>query len=147
MCMCIYTMYTPIYTYIVYMSIPTYQFIMLPHPLLVSASLFSTSVSLFLFWKFIYTHYSRFHKSDIIRYLFFSFRLTSLWWQSLGPSTCLQMSLFCSFLWVNNINNQQGINLWNIQPLGFLTESSLIFTHCPSQIITMQITFKTSISG
>ena len=37
-----------------------------------------------------------------IWYLFFSDLLHSVW-QSLGPTTSLQMTQFCSFLWLSNI--------------------------------------------
>ena len=52
-----------------------------------------------------------------IRYLFFSFWLHSVW-QTLGPSTSLQITQFHSFLWLSNI------------PLYICTTSSLSI--CPS---------------
>ena len=47
--------------------------------------------------------------TELIQYLFFSFWLTLLW-QSLGPSTSLQMAQFHSFLWLSNIP------LYNLYP-------------------------------
>ena len=51
-------------------------------------------------WVHLY-HFSRFHICINI-YLFFSLWLTSFW-QSLGPSTSLQMAQFCFFLWLSNV--------------------------------------------
>ena len=89
----------------VYMSIPISQFF--PPPLfpLLNISLFSTSVTLFLFCKFVHLYhffYSTYKWYHMI-YLFFSLWLHSVW-QSLGPSTLLQMTLFRSFLWLSNIS-------------------------------------------
>ena len=78
-----------------------------PHhfPPLVSVRLFSTSVSLFLPCKLVHLyHFSRFHIHALIYYICFS--LTDLLhsvWQSLDPSTSLQMTQFHSFLWLSNI--------------------------------------------
>ena len=64
-----------------------------------TASLFSMSVNLFYFIdKFICVIFEIAHISDIIWYLFFSFWL-HLVWQSLGPSTLLQMALFHLFFY------------------------------------------------
>ena len=95
----------------VYMSIPISQFITPPpHPHhhfspLVSIRLFSTSVSLFLPCKPVHLyHFSRFHIHALIYVICFSLSdfLHSVW-QSLDPSTSLQMTQFCSFLWLSNI--------------------------------------------
>ena len=88
------------------MSIPISQFIPPPIPCrfppLVPIRLFSTSVSLFLPCKpdHLY-HFSRFHIYALIYKTCFSlFDLLHSVWQSLGPCTSLQMTQFCSFLWL-----------------------------------------------
>ena len=90
----------------VYMSLPLSQFI--PHPHfapLASICLFSTSVSLFLPCKPVHLyHFSRFHISALIYDICFSLSdLLHSVWQSLDPSTYLQMTQFRSFLWLSNI--------------------------------------------
>ena len=94
----------------VYMSIPISQFITPPpatrhFPPLVSIHLFSTSVSLFLPCKLVHLyHFSRFHIYVLIYDICFSLSdLLHSVWQSLGPSTSLQMTQFRSFLWLSNI--------------------------------------------
>ena len=94
----------------VYMSIPISQFIPPPpspchFPPLVSMSLFSTSVSLFLPCKPVHLyHLSRFHIYVLIYDIYFSVSdLVHSVWQTLGPSTSLQMTQFRSFLWLSNI--------------------------------------------
>ena len=95
----------------VYMSIPISQFIPPPpHPSrrippLVSIHLFSTSVSLFLPCKLVHLYqFSRFHIYALIYDICFSLSdLLHSVWQSLGPSTSLQMSQFRSFLRLSNI--------------------------------------------
>ena len=69
-------------------------------PHLVSIRLFSTSVSLFLPCKLVHLyHFSRFHTYELIYDNRFSlFDLLHSVWQSLGPSTSLQMTQFRSFL-------------------------------------------------
>ena len=71
-------------------------------PPLVSIHLFSTSVSLFLPCKPVHLyHFSRFQKYALI-----CFSLSDLLhsvWQSLSPTTSLQMTQFRSFLWLSNI--------------------------------------------
>ena len=66
---------------------------------------FSTSVSLFLPCKQVHLWYfSRFHIHALIYNIWFS--LSDLFhsiWQTLGPFTSLQMTQFCSFLWLCNI--------------------------------------------
>ena len=88
----------------VYMSIPVSRFIPpTPHfPTLVSIRLFSTSVSLFLLCKPVHLyHFSRFHIYALIYDICFSLSdLLHSVWQSLGPSTSLQMTQFRSFLWL-----------------------------------------------
>ena len=78
-----------------------------PHhfPPLVSVRLFSTSVSLFLPCKLVHLyHFSRFHIHALIYYICFSLSdLLHSVWQSLDPSTSLQMTQFHSFLWLSNI--------------------------------------------
>ena len=74
-------------------------------PPLMSLRLFSTSVSLFLPCKPVHLyHFSRFHIHALIYVICFSLSdfLHSVW-QSLDPSTSLQMTQFCSFLWLSNI--------------------------------------------
>ena len=79
----------------VYMPIPISQFIP-PFPTLVSIHLFSKSVSLFLPCKPVHLyHFSRFHIYASIHDIWFA--LSDLLHS--GPSTCLQMTQFCSFLW------------------------------------------------
>ena len=72
---------------------------------LVSIRLFSTFVSLFLPCKPVHLyHFSRFHVYALIYDTCFS--LSDLFhsvWQTLGPSTSLQMTQFHSFLWLSNI--------------------------------------------
>ena len=95
----------------VYMSIPTSQFITpttttpTPRfPSLVPICLLATSVSVSTLQTsssvpFFYSP----HICINIWYLFFSFCLLHSVWQSLGPSMSLQMTQFCSFLWLSNI--------------------------------------------
>ena len=95
----------------VYTSIPISQFIHHHHhptsffPPLVSIPLFSTSVSLFLPCKLVHLyHFSRFHIYALTYDICFSLSdLLHSVWQSIGPSTSLQMTQFCSFLWLSNI--------------------------------------------
>ena len=94
----------------VYMSIPISQFIPTPPPSpcfppLVSIHLFSTSVTLLLPCKPVHLyHFSRFHIYALIYDICFSLSdLLHSVWQSLGPSTSLQMTQFHSFLWLSNI--------------------------------------------
>ena len=94
----------------VYISIPISQFITPPpppchFPPLVSIRLFSTSVSLFLPCKLVHLyHFSRFHIHALIYDICFSlFDLLHSVWQSLGPSTSLQMTQFRFFWWLSNI--------------------------------------------
>ena len=95
----------------VYMSIPISQFISPPpphprdFPPLVSIHLFSASVSQFLPCKLVHLyHFSRFHIYSLIYDICFSLSdLLHSVWQSLDPSTYLQMTKFCSFLWLSNI--------------------------------------------
>ena len=95
----------------VYMSILTSQFITPPapphchFPHLVSICLFSTSVSLFLPCKLVHLyHFSRFHIYELIYDICFSLSdLLHSVWQSLDPFTSLQMTQFCSVLWLNSI--------------------------------------------
>ena len=74
-------------------------------PPLVSIHLFSTSVSQFLRCIPVHLyHFSRFHIYTLIYDICFS--LSDLFhpvWQSLGPSTSLQMTQFHSILWLSNI--------------------------------------------
>ena len=74
-------------------------------PSLVSIRLFSTSVSQFLPCKPVHLyHFSRFHVYALIYDIYFSLSdLLHSVWQSLGPSTSLQMTQFHSFLWLSNI--------------------------------------------
>ena len=76
-----------------------------PSPIspLVSTSLPSKSMSLFLFSKLVHLHhFFRFHACDIIWYLSFS-DLLHLVWSSLCPSMLLQMTLCHCVLWLRNI--------------------------------------------
>ena len=80
------------------------------HPLtahftpLVSIRLFATSVSLFLPCILVHLyHFSRFQIYALIYDIFSLSDLLHSVWQSLGPSTSLQMTQFRSFLWLNNI--------------------------------------------
>ena len=84
----------------VYVSVPGFQSIALS---LVSICLLSTSVFLFLLCTqdHLY-HFSRFHIYALIYHICFSDLLPSVW-QSLGPSMSLQMTQFCSFLWLSII--------------------------------------------
>ena len=77
----------------------------LPLPPLVSIRLFSTSVSQFLPCKPVHLyHFSRFHIYALVYNSCFSLSdLLHSVWQSLGPSTSLQMTQFHSFLWLSNI--------------------------------------------
>ena len=90
----------------VYMSIPISQFIPPSHPdflPLVSIRLFSTSMSLFLPCKLVHLyHFSGFHIYALMYDIWFSLSdLLNSVWQSLGPSTSLQMTQFSSFYtWV-----------------------------------------------
>ena len=74
-------------------------------PPLVSIRLFSTSVSLFLPCKPVHLyHFSRFHIYALRDNTCFSpSDLLHSVWQSLGPSTSIQMNQFRSFLWLSNI--------------------------------------------
>ena len=73
-------------------------------PPLVSIRLFSTCVSLFLSCKRIHLyHFSRFHIYALIYDICFSFLTYFTLYDSLGPSTSLQMTQFHSFLWLSNI--------------------------------------------
>ena len=74
-------------------------------PPLVSIRLFSAFVSLFLSCKLVHLyHFSRFHIYALIYNVCFSLSdLLHSVWQSLGPSTSLQMTQFRSFLWLSNI--------------------------------------------
>ena len=99
-----------LYIFSVYMSILISQFIPPPPPLprfppMVSIHLFSTAVSLFLPCKPVHLyHFSRFHIYALIYDICFSLSdLVHSVWQSLGPSTSLQMTQFHSFLWQSNI--------------------------------------------
>ena len=76
-----------------------------PFPRSVSIRLFSTSVSLFLPCKSVHLyHFSRFHVYTLMYNICFSpSDLLHSVWQSLGPSTSLQMTQFRSFLWLSNI--------------------------------------------
>ena len=87
------------YTYQCIQSIPISQFIPPPSstpcfPPLVSICLFSTSVSLFLPCKPVHLyHFSRFPIYELIYDICFSLSdLLHSVWQSLGPSTCLQVT-------------------------------------------------------
>ena len=72
---------------------------------LVSIRLFSTSVSLFLPCKRVHLyHFSRFHIYALIYDICFSLSdLLHSVWQSLDPSTSLQITQIRSFLWLSNI--------------------------------------------
>ena len=74
-------------------------------PPLVSIRLFSTSVSQFLPCKPVQLHhFSRFHIYGLTYDICFSLSdLLHSVWQSLDPSTSLQMTQFHSFLWLSNI--------------------------------------------
>ena len=74
-------------------------------PSLVSIRLFSTSVSLSLPCKPVHLyHFSRFPMYALIYDICFSLSdLLHSVWQSLDPSTSLQMTQFHSFLWLSNI--------------------------------------------
>ena len=96
----------------VYMSIPISQFIPPPprphtpcFPPLVLIRLFSTSVSQFLPCKLVNLyHFSRFHIYVFIHDICFSLSdLLHSVWQSLDPSTSLQIMQFRSFLWLSTI--------------------------------------------
>ena len=80
-----------------------------------SIGLFSTSVPLFLPCRLVHLyHFSRFHIYVLIKDICFSLSdLHHSVWQSLGPSTSLQMTQFRSFLWLSTI------------PLYICTKSSL----------------------
>ena len=73
------------------------------HPM--PTSLFSMPESLFLPWKEAHLcHSSRFHIYALIYDICFPLsNLLHSVWQTLGPSTPLQMTQFCSFLPLNNI--------------------------------------------
>ena len=75
-----------------------------PHhfPPLVPIRLFSTSVSLYLPCKPVHLYrFSRFHIYALIYDICFSLSdLLHSVWQSLDPSTSLQMTHFCSFSWL-----------------------------------------------
>ena len=92
----------------VYVSIPISQFIThtpCHFPPLVSIHLFSTSVSLLLPCKPVHLyHFSRFHIYALIYNICLSLSdLLHSVWQSLDPSTSLQVTQFRSFLWLSNI--------------------------------------------
>ena len=104
------------------MSIPISQFITPPphhFPPLVSIRLFSTSVSLFLPCKPVHLyHFSRFHIYALIYDSCFSLSdLLHSVWQSLDPTTSLQITQFHSFLWLSNI------------PLYIFSEQSWALSH------------------
>ena len=65
----------------------------------------SLHVSLFLPCKPLHLyHFSTFHIYALIYDIYFSLSdLLHSVWQSVGPSTSLQMTQFCSFLWLSNI--------------------------------------------
>ena len=90
------------------MLVPISQFIPPCLSPLVSICLFFTSVSLFLPCKPVHLyHFSRFHKYLLICSICFSLSdLLHSVWQSLGPSTSLQITQFCSFLCLSNKNNK-----------------------------------------
>ena len=122
------------------MSIPISQFIPPPpphFPPLVSIRLLSTWVSLFLLCKPVHLyHFSRFHIYALIHDICFSLSdLLHSVWQSIDPSTSLQMTQFRSFLWPSTI------------PLYIYTTSSSTLTlnssdkidkcrHCSSQSLS-----------
>ena len=94
----------------VYMSIPISHFITPPplhscFPSLVSIHLSSTYVSQFLPCKPVHRyHFSRFHIYALIYNICFPLSdLLHSVWQSLDSSTSLQMTQFCSALWLSNI--------------------------------------------
>ena len=94
----------------VYMSIPISQFITTPpppyhFPPLVSICLFSASMSQFLPCKPVHLYdFSRFHRYALIYDICFSLSdLHHSVWQSLDPTTSLQMNQFHSFIWLSNI--------------------------------------------
>ena len=94
----------------VYMSIPISQFIppIPPPPLLsplgVHTFVLYLCVSVSAYKLVHLYHYSRFHIYTLIYDLCFSLSdLLHSVWQSLGPSASLQMTQFCSFLWLSNI--------------------------------------------
>ena len=95
----------------VHISIPTAQFITPPpspprrFPPLVSIHLFSTSVSQFLPCKLVHLyHFSSFHIYELIYDICFSLSdLLHSVWQSLDPSTSIQVTQFRSFLWLGDI--------------------------------------------
>ena len=74
-------------------------------PPLVSIRLFSISVSQFLPCKLVHPyHFSRFHIYALICDICFSLSdLLHSVWQSLDSFTSLQITQFCSFLWLSNI--------------------------------------------
>ena len=76
-----------------------------PHPPSVSIHLFFMSVSLFLLCEYVHLyHFSRFHIYALTYDICFSLSdLLHSVWQSLGPSTSLQMAQFNSFSWLSNI--------------------------------------------
>ena len=88
-----------------YICHPISQFIPTPLSPLVSIHLFSTSVSLFLPCKPVHLyHFSRFHIYALIYDTCFSLSdLLHSVWQSLGPSTSLQVTQVRSFLWLSNM--------------------------------------------
>ena len=87
----------------VYMSILNSLLIPYPHSFpLINRNLFSKSVSLFLFYKFIciiFLDYA--YRNITICFSFFVWHHSV--WQSLGPSLLLQMALCHSFSWLSNI--------------------------------------------
>ena len=92
----------------VYMSIPihhTNTTATRRFPPLLSIRLFATSVSLFLPCKPVHLYpFSRFHIYALIYDICFSLSdLLHSVLQSLDPSMSLQMTQFCSFLWLSNI--------------------------------------------
>ena len=65
---------------------------------------FSMCASLFLPWKWVHLdHFSRFHIYVLIYNTCFALSdLLYCVWQTLGPSTCLQITLSLSFQWLTN---------------------------------------------
>ena len=88
----------------VYMSMLPPQLVHPPCPPM-STRLFSTSASPFLCCKYVHLHhFSRVHVHMLIYDICFSLsNLLHSVWQTLGPSTSLQMIQFHSFLWLSNI--------------------------------------------
>ena len=91
----------------VYMSMPLSHFVpAYPFPLPVSSSPFSMSVSLLLScpWVLQNPFFFRFHIYVLAYSICFSpSDLLHSVWQTLGPSTSLQITQFRFFLWLSNI--------------------------------------------